>query len=146
MSFRSRLLGAVAAGVAVGLTVASLHGQQARKVDEATLLKPADGDWVGYGRDYAEQHHSPLTQIDQTNVSRLGIASSIEVGSEGKIETTPLVFNGVLYGTSTWSVVYAIDLRANKIKWQWDPGLVRGGFAAMTAPVLRACQSRRRLV
>jgi len=131
MSFRSRLLGAVAAGVAVGLTVASLHGQQARKVDEATLLKPADGDWVGYGRDYAEQHHSPLTQIDQTNVSRLGIASSIEVGSEGKIETTPLVFNGVLYGTSTWSVVYAIDLRANKIKWQWDPGLVRGGFAAM---------------
>ena len=52
MSFRSRLLGAVAAGVAVGLTVASLHGQQARKVDEATLLKPADGDWVGYGRDY----------------------------------------------------------------------------------------------
>ena len=29
-------------------------------------LKPADGEWVGYGRDYAETHHSPLTQIDQT--------------------------------------------------------------------------------
>ena len=121
---------AMAAGVAVACAVASLHGQ-ARKVDDATLLKPADGDWVGYGRDYAETHHSPLTQIDQTNVTRLGIASSIEVGSEGKIETTPVVFNGVLYGTSTWSVVYAIDLRTSKIKWQWDPGLVRGGFAAM---------------
>ena len=117
--------------VAMAFAVASLHGQQARKVDDATLLKPADGDWVGYGRDYAETHHSPLTQIDQTNVSRLGLAASIEVGSEGKIETTPVVFNGVLYGSSTWSVVYAIDLRTNKIKWQWDPGLVRGGFAAM---------------
>ena len=93
----------MAAGVAVAFAAASVHGQQARKVDDATLLKPADGDWVGYGRDYAETHHSPLKQIDQTNVSRLGVAWSIEVGSEGKLETTPLVFNGVLYGTSTWS-------------------------------------------
>ena len=80
MSFTSLWMKKVSAGVAVALTVASLHGQQARKVDDATLLKPADGDWVGYGRDYAETHHSPLTQIDQTNVSRLGIAASIDVG------------------------------------------------------------------
>ncbi|MBY0495464.1 MAG: PQQ-dependent dehydrogenase, methanol/ethanol family [Cyanobacteria bacterium] len=131
MSFTSRWIGGIAAGVVVVFAAASLRGQQTRKVDDATLLKPADGDWAGYGRDYAETHHSPLAQIDQSNVSRLGIASSIEVGSEGKIETTPLVFNGVLYGTSTWSVVYAIDLRANRIKWQWDPALVRGGYAAM---------------
>ena len=128
MSFTSRWIGGVAAGVAVALTVASVHGQQARKVDDATLLKPADGDWVGYGRDYAETHHSPLKQIDQSNVSRLGVAWSVEVGSEGKLETTPLVFDGVLYGTSTWSQVYAIDIRTGKVKWQWDPGLVRGGF------------------
>ena len=110
MSFRARWIGGVAAGVAVAIAAASAQdargaapGQIARKVDAAMLLKPADGDWVGYGRDYAEQHHSPLTQLDQSNVSRLGIAASIEVGSDGKIETTPLVFNGVLYGTSTWS-------------------------------------------
>jgi len=120
----------LAAAVACGTTI--LQGQQAaRKVDDATLLKPADGDWVGYGRDYAETHHSPLKQIDQSNVSRLGLAWSVEVGSDGKLETTPLVFNGVLYGTSTWSQVYAIDLRTGKVKWQWDPGLVRGGTEAM---------------
>ena len=109
---------------------ASVRGQQVKKVDEATLLKPADGDWAGYGRDYAETHHSPLKQIDASNVSRLGPAWSVEVGSEGKIETTPVVFDGVLYGTSTWSKVYAIDLRTRKLKWKWDPGLVRGGFEA----------------
>ncbi len=128
----------LAGAVSCGAAVASLQGQQAatRKVDEATLLKPADGDWVSYGRDYAEAHHSPLTQINQSNVSRLGLAFSVEVGSDGKLETTPLVFNGVLYGTSTWSQVYAIDLRTNKLKWQWDPALVRGGFEGMGP---RAC-------
>ena len=123
MSFNSRWIGGLGRRrVAVAFAVASVQGQQARKVDDATLLKPADGEWVGYGRDYAETHHSPLKQIDQSNVSRLGVAWSVEVGSEGKLETTPLVFNGVLYGTSTWSQVYAIDLRTGKVKWQWDPG------------------------
>ena len=131
MPFNSRWIGGLAAGVAIALAVVSAQGQQARKVDDATLLKPADGDWVGYGRDYAETHHSPLKQIDQTNVSKLGVAWSVEVGSDGKLETTPLVFNGVLYGTSTWSQVYAIDLRSGKVKWQWDPALVRGGFESM---------------
>ena len=132
MSFTSRWIGALATGVvAVTFAVVSAQGQEARKVDDATLLKPADGEWVGYGRDYAETHHSPLAQIDQSNVARLGVAWSVEVGSDGKLETTPLVFNGVLYGTSTWSQVYAIDLRTGTVKWQWDPALVRGGFDAM---------------
>jgi quinohemoprotein ethanol dehydrogenase len=131
MSFTSRWLGGLAASAAVVLAVVSVQAQQASKVDDATLLKPSDGDWVGYGRDYAETHHSPLKQIDQGNVARLGQAWSVEVGSDGKLETTPLVFNGVLYGTSTWSQVYAIDLRTGKVKWQGDPGLVRGGFEGM---------------
>jgi quinohemoprotein ethanol dehydrogenase len=137
MSFSARWIGGLAAaGVAVTLATVLVQGEQTRKVDDAALLKPADGDWVGYGRDYAETHHSPLKQIDQSNVARLGVAWSVEVGSEGKLETTPLVFNGVLYGTSTWSQVYAIDLRTGKAKWQWDPGMVRGGFEAMGP---RAC-------
>ena len=71
--------------------------------------------------------------------------ASVEVGSDGKLETTPLVFNGVLYGTSTWSQVYAIDLRTSKMKWQWDPALVRGGFEGMgPRAVLRSGESRRR--
>jgi glucose dehydrogenase len=136
MTFRPAIW-VLALSVVCGAAVASLHGQQAaKKVDDATLLKPADGDWVSYGRDYAEAHHSPLTQINQSNVNRLGLAYAVEVGSEGKIETTPLVFGGVLYGTSTWSQVYAIDLRTNKIKWQWDPALVRGGHEGMGP---RAC-------
>jgi quinohemoprotein ethanol dehydrogenase len=123
-----RTIGSLA-GLALIVTAAVLSAQQARPVTDATLLNPPAEEWVSYGRDYAETHHSPLTQIDATNVSRLKLAWSTEVGSEGKVETTPIVWDGMLYGTSTWSVVYAIDVRTGALKWKWDPALVKGGPA-----------------
>jgi quinohemoprotein ethanol dehydrogenase len=104
-------------------------GAQTRQVDDATLLNPPPEEWVSYGRDYAETHHSPLAQINASNVAQLKVAWSTEVGSQGKVETTPLIWDGVLYGTSTWSVVFAIDARTGALKWKWDPGLVKGGHA-----------------
>ena len=109
--------------------VVTLAGQQTKPVDDAMLVAPPAGEWVTHGRDYAETHHSPLTQVDATNVARLKPVWSVEVGSKGKIETTPIVSNGVLYGTSTWSVVYAVDARTGALKWRWDPALVQGGYA-----------------
>jgi PQQ-dependent dehydrogenase (methanol/ethanol family) len=125
VAFRS--IGSLA-GFAFIVTTAVLPAQS-RQVSDATLLDPPAEEWVSYGRDYAETHHSPLTHIDATNVSRLKLAWSTEVGSDGKVETTPLVWDGILYGTSTWSVVYAIDARTGTLKWKWDPGLVKGGPA-----------------
>ena len=130
---------------ACGAAALTLSAQAPRQVDDAALLKPPVEEWITYGRDYAETHHSPLTGIDQTNVTRLGLAWSVEVGSQGKIETTPLVHDGVLYGTSTWSVVFAIDVRTGTLKWRWDPALVKGGFSeGRRASLLRPGESRRR--
>jgi quinohemoprotein ethanol dehydrogenase len=117
----------VPAAIAGVVSIAS--GQAGRAVTDALLLNPPDDEWITYGRTYAEPHHSPLADINAGTVSRLGVAWSAEVGSEGKIETTPLMFDGVLYGTSTWSVVYAVDARRGTLKWRWDPGLVRTGYA-----------------
>jgi PQQ-dependent dehydrogenase (methanol/ethanol family) len=114
--------------VAVSLMAAISSGQSRRVVTDALLLDPPNEEWITYGRTYAEPHHSPLNDINAETVGRLGLAWSVEVGSEGKVETTPLMFDGVLYGTSTWSAVFAIDARRGSLKWQWDPGLVRTGF------------------
>ena len=119
--FRSLLVAATLGSAALGA--------QPRQVDDAVLLNPPADEWVSYGRDYAETHHSPLAQITAANVSQLKLAWSTEVGSQGKVETTPIVWDGTLYGTSTWSVVFAIDVRTAALKWKWDPGLVRGGPA-----------------
>ena len=46
-----------------GLGAISVIGQT-RQVDDGVLLNPPAEEWVSYGRDYAETHHSPLTQVN----------------------------------------------------------------------------------
>src|ERR1700723_2204552 len=97
--------------------------QQPGRVDDKALKNTAkNGDeWLTYGRDYAETHYSPLKQIDTTNVKRLGLSWSWDTDARegGGLEATPLMSNGVLYGTLTWDVMFAIDARTGKFKWRW---------------------------
>ena len=52
----------------------------------------------------------------------MGLAWSVEVGpGGGGQEATPLVHDGVIFSTTQWSVVFAIDARTHKEKWRWDP-------------------------
>jgi quinohemoprotein ethanol dehydrogenase len=78
-------------------------------------------EWLTIGRDYAETRFSPLKQIDASNVSRLGLAWTFDTGSYRGLEATPLVKDGVLYATASWSVVFALDARTGKELWRWDP-------------------------
>ncbi len=111
-----------------------VSAQEARRapapVTQENLLTPDARQWLTYGRDYAETHHSPLNRIDTTNVGRLGLAWSVDVGSVGQVEATPLVSDGVIYGTTAWSRVFAVDARTGTTRWEWDPAIVRGGAQA----------------
>jgi PQQ-dependent dehydrogenase (methanol/ethanol family) len=95
------------------------------KIDDAALRSVAQGkgeEWLSYGFTPQETRYSPLTQIDASNVSRLGLAWSYEVGpGGGGQEATPLVHNGVIFSITQWSVVFAVDARTGKEKWRWDP-------------------------
>ena len=41
------------------------------------------------------------------------------------LEATPIVFNGVMYVTGSWSVVYAFDAVTGNRLWRWDPEVSR---------------------
>src|ERR1700719_867488 len=93
------------------------------EVDDAAL-RAADGDsanWLTYGRTYSEQRFSPLKQIDEQSVGKLGLAWSYDLETLRGVEATPLVKDGVLYTTSAWSLVYAFDAPTGKLLWQYDP-------------------------
>jgi PQQ-dependent dehydrogenase (methanol/ethanol family) len=91
---------------------------------------PETHDWPLYGGDQNSTHFSPLTQITEANVERLGLAWATDVEAfAGQIEGTPLVVDGTLYGTSPWSVVFAIDARTGRLKWRWDPQIPHQVFA-----------------
>ena len=82
----------------------------------------AGDDWLTYGLNQAETRYSPLADINTTNVGRLGLAWSYDLGSGGGgQEATPLVWNGTIFGITNWSVVFAVDARTGKESWRWDP-------------------------
>jgi len=109
----------------VGLTLATwMMVGQTRRVDDLTLKNAGKTgeEWLTYGLTPGETRYSPLKQIDSTNVSRLGLAWSYEVGpGGGNQEGTPLFWNGNIYAITNWSVVYSVDARTGKERWRWDP-------------------------
>lgn len=78
-------------------------------------------DWPSYGLDYAETRFSKLDQINAGNVKELGLAWSYNLESTRGVEATPLVVDGIMYVTASWSVVHAIDVRTGKKIWSFDP-------------------------
>jgi quinohemoprotein ethanol dehydrogenase len=109
-----------------GLLLATwaVTGQQAQRIDDAALKNAGrtGQEWLTYGLTPGETRFSPLTQIDTGNVNRLGLAWSYQAGPGGGAqEATPLVWNGTIYGITTWSVVFAVDARTGKERWRWDP-------------------------
>ena len=101
----------VVASVSVGSWIGS--AQQPVRLDGDALRNAwRTGQWVSYGNDPAERRYSPLDQIDRSNVNRLGLAWTAETGEGGgNQEATPLAWNGVLYGVTNWSIVFAMDVR-----------------------------------
>ncbi len=112
--------------IAFLLTILTASAQQGEthRVNEAVLKNAgkAGDEWLTYGLTPGETRYSPLNQIDATNVGRLGLAWSYDVGpGGGNQEATPLVFDGTIYGITNWSVVFAVDARTGKERWRWDP-------------------------
>jgi len=115
--------------IALLTSPAVLFGQ-AKPVDDAALKNAAksasDGDWLTYGLTPGETRFSPLKQIDASNVKRLGLVWSYEVGEGGgDQEATPLVWNNTIFGVTNWSIVFAVDARTGQQKWRWDPEVNR---------------------
>ena len=82
-------------------------------------------DWITHGRSYSEQRFSPLTGIRADNVGQLGLAWSFDTDTDRGLEATPLVVDGVLFTTGSWSVVFAIDARTGRQLWKYDPEVPR---------------------
>lgn len=99
----------------------------AGKIDGNFIIRNASSseEWPTYGLDYSETRFSKLTQISTDNVSKLGLAWTYDLGSTRGVEATPLVVDGVMYVTGSWSVVHAINVRTGKALWTFDPKVPR---------------------
>jgi quinohemoprotein ethanol dehydrogenase len=110
------------------MTLTAFSQTSANRDADNAALRTRDADsanWTTYGRTYSEQHFSPLKQIDEQTVSRLGLAWSFDLGTRRGLEATSLVKDGVLYTTSAWSLVYAFDARTGDLLWTYDPHVAK---------------------
>jgi len=96
-----------------------------RRLDvDGTRIMHADqepGNWMSHGRTYDEQRFSPLKQINADNASQLGLAWYDDLDTKRGQEATPIVVDGVMYITSAWSKVKALDAATGKLIWAYDP-------------------------
>ena len=113
--------------VACGAIGCTRDSDVPRDVDTARILA-ADrepGNWLTHGRTYGEQRYSPLSSLTTANVGRLGLAWSYDLGMNRGAEATPIVVDGVMYVTSAWSIVHAIDAATGRRIWVYDPKVNR---------------------
>ena len=95
----------------------------ATEVDGARIVaadaEPAN--WLTHGRTYAGQRYSPLDKINAGNVKDLGLAWSYDTDTVRGLESTPIVVDGVMFATGSWSIVYALDANTGEELWKYDP-------------------------
>ena len=93
------------------------------------LKKPADGDWLMVRRTYDGWGYSPLDQITPRNVKSLQPVWVMSTGMNNGQEAPPIVNNGVMFVSTSFNQVIAIDARAGDVLWRYTsptPGGMRG--------------------
>lgn len=97
----------------------------------AAEVSAAGQNWEAHGGTSDEQRYSQLDKINADNVGKLSLAWSFELDSNRGQEATPLVVDGVLYTSTAWSKVVALDGATGKQLWAYDPQVPgKAGFSA----------------
>jgi quinohemoprotein ethanol dehydrogenase len=94
---------------------------KAADVNAERLARGDPDQWLTPGRDANGTYYSPLQDINAGDVARLGFAWDYRLGTNRGQESTPLVIDGVMYATSNFGRVYALDATTGKELWQYDP-------------------------
>ncbi|MBV9913338.1 MAG: PQQ-binding-like beta-propeller repeat protein, partial [Sinobacteraceae bacterium] len=95
-----------------------------------------DVEWPVFSGDLGSRKYSALTDINQDNVSQLALAWQWQTDeqplaqygtSPGMFETTPLMLEGVLYLSTPYNRVVALDSRTGQQLWAYDPKAYEAG-------------------
>ena len=113
----------VAAVACAAVTIAAgFHGhaqvENFTPVTDAVLQNPDPADWLNWRRTLDGWGHSPLDQIDRSNVGQLQLAWSWGL-EPGVSQTTPIVRSGIMYIANPGNVVQALDARTGDFIWEY---------------------------
>jgi len=119
----NRFVSAVVAGILAAAPATAQVTEEMLANDAAST-----GDVLTNGMGRHLQRYSPLDTLNKENVGNLVPAWAFSLGGEKQRgqETQPLVYDGVMYITGSYSRVYAIDVQTGEELWQYDARLPEG--------------------
>src|SRR5882762_1745780 len=142
-AFGPTLLAALISFLAICTLLGAFACQAGAQVTFERLLNSAKEpqNWLTYSGDYAGRRFSPLDQINPGNARTLVAKWVYQTAGTGKLETTPLVVDGILYATGQDDRAFALDGRTGRPIWLYQRqlpsdirpccGRVNRGFAIL---------------
>ena len=100
----------------------------------AAARAQSDSGWGSYGHDPGGTRYSPLKQISTANVSKLrtvwtyhtgALEPATELNRKAAFESTPILVEGLLYVTTPFNAVIALDPTSGTERWKYDPKVSR---------------------
>ncbi|NOZ42959.1 MAG: PQQ-dependent dehydrogenase, methanol/ethanol family, partial [Alphaproteobacteria bacterium] len=97
------------------LSAATVNGQRIINADSEPQ------NWLSHDRTYDAQRYSPLDQITTKNVKKMALDWHFDFETHRGLEATPIVVDGIMYVSGSWSRVYALNAVTGKLLWQYNP-------------------------
>ncbi|MEE8507347.1 MAG: PQQ-binding-like beta-propeller repeat protein [Kiloniellales bacterium] len=112
MRLKTLVLAAVVASFATAASAASW--------EEIVNAGSQSHDWLNYGGDLGQMRYVPSDEINTGNVHKLRVKFIHQSGVLGSYETTPIAQNGILYFTTPYNHVFAVDARNGRELWHYE--------------------------
>ena len=126
MAERTRLLATVTLALAafLGCLIVMAADDVPRESTAAVIdgpptqpnAEPPGVNWLSYNGDFTGRRFSSLSQINPANVGQLRATMVFHSGNSNRLEVTPVVVNGVMFGDFCEDT-YALDARTGRVIW-----------------------------
>ena len=114
----------------LSILVMAACGCASAQVTDAMITGDAasTNDVLSWGMGTQGQRHSPLSDINPKTISRLVPVWSMSFGGEKQRgqESQPLVYNGKMFVTASYSRIFAVDAKTGKKLWKYEHRLPEG--------------------
>ncbi len=76
--------------------------------------------WLLYGGDYGNHRYSPVKALNPSSVRNLQVAWAFPTGTTGQFEVSPVVYDGIMYVSTSYNRLFALDARTGELYWRYD--------------------------
>jgi alcohol dehydrogenase (cytochrome c) len=76
--------------------------------------------WLQYHGDDRGYRHSPIETITPDSIKKLKLAWLLPTGTMGQMEVSPVIYDGIIYVTTSYNRLFALESTTGKILWRYD--------------------------